>query len=148
MGRAEMRRLARQARKEGVSVDSYYSRPAVSDMMEQKRLAENTAKVLEAMGTEFAVERAYQDTMRLYDEQFSKAIVIACSMMLRDAFPRWRNKTIERHVQVFMDYMDMYGTDYKYDIGKFKDLYAITFGEPLIMVHEDKKPPLGKERPR
>ena len=35
----------------------------------------------------------------------------------------------------------------QYDISKFKDLYAITFGEPLIMVHEDKKPPVGKEKP-
>lgn len=83
----------------------------------------------------------------MYDEQFGAAIVISCAMMLRDAFPRWKNKTIEKYVQAFMDYMDMYGTDYKYDISKFKDLYAITFGEPLIMVHEDKKPPVGKERP-
>ena len=147
MGRAERRRLARQARKEGVSVDSYYSKPEIADMMDQKRIAENAARIMDKLGSEMAAEKAYQDCMRLYDEQFSTAIVISCAMMLKDFFPRWHAKAIEKYVQRFMDYMDMYGDDYKYDIGKFKDLYAITFGEPLIMVHEDKKPPVGKERP-
>lgn len=146
MNRAERRRLEREARKEKVSVDSYYMHPAVNEALERQKLAEQAARFMDKFGSEMAAEKAYWDCMRLYDEQFSKAIVISCAMMLKDFFPRWHAKAIEKYVQRFMDYMDMYGDDYKYDIGKFKDLYAITFGEPLIMTHEPKKPVMRKEK--
>ena len=86
MSRAERRRLEREARKEKVSVDSYYMHPAVNEALERQKLAEQAARFMDKFGSEMAAEKAYQDCMRLYDEQFSTAIVISCAMMIKDFF--------------------------------------------------------------
>ena len=145
MNRAERRRLEQQAKKDKVDVSSYFRNPMVEETLERERIANKAVEVYRKAGLEAVWEQAYQDSMRMYDEQFSTAIVISCAMMLKDNFPNWGNKAIERRVQEFMNYLDKYGNEYKYDIGKFKDLYAITFGEPLIMTHEEEiTPPVRK----
>lgn len=150
MTRAQRRQAEREARKNKSPTPTDIEIKNTLQIIESVRMqkvAAEAAKYLDRSGTKIAAEQAYMDSLRLYDEQFSTAIVIACSMMLKEAFPRWQNKTIEKHVQRFMDYMGMYSDDYHCDVEKFKNLYAITFGEPLVMIHEDeikKKPPVRK----
>lgn len=150
MTRAQRRQAEREARKNKTpppSQTEIQNTLRVIESVRMQKVAAEAAKYLDRSGTKIAAEQAYMDSLRLYDEQFSVAIVIACAMMLKEAFPKWKTPTVEKHVERFMDFMGMYSDDYHCDVEAFKNLYAITFGEPLVMLREEEWEKVKKKAP-
>lgn len=145
MKRAERRRIERTAKKmnlDGITagdiqraMDHAELRDQITASVRMEQLAKKVVQKQNEQDLEdiqlAAANQSYFDWCHKYEKEFVEAFLISFSLAVHEKFPRWGIDAVSRMVSDASAWTDKYIMEYKRDLISYRNLYAITFGEPM-----------------
>jgi len=164
MTRAERRRIERTAKKmnlDGITagdiqraMDHAELRDQVTASVRMEQFAKKVVRKQNEQDLEdiqlAAANKAYMDWCHKFEKEFVEAFLISFSLAVHEKFPRWGVKAVSKLVAEASAWTDKYIMEYKRNLIGYRNLYAITFGEPMQLQIIDPDEPIisGKDVPK